>query len=810
MKDLEKGLRYFILIGIFAVLLLTPFLFFDSLFFPYVTGKAIFFRVVATLIFGAWIALASLNKHYLPKFNWVTAIFSGFVVWVFLANILGYFPSDSFWSNFERMEGFLTLLHVFALFLVSTAVMDSKKLWFRLFNFSIAAGFIMGLVALTQYADGASRADGLLGNPIYLAGYMLFHVFLSLYFFLSYIKQNVYLTVVYGGLALFFASIVAVTGTRGAMLGLVTGLFVATLAVAIRKGEKKAIKYTAIAGLLGAFVIGSLFTSVVLVNNYEPLSEASWSDGYMEAVGDLPAVQRFSGISLTEGDALARFLLWDIAIEGIKENPVTGIGQENYIHIFNADYNPELFDREEWFDRAHNIVLEWGLAGGIPAMLAYLALFASAILVLWRAEKLDYYIKAIFSALLIAHLIQNFFVFENMTSYVFFAVFIAFAASMANFEKERETDVAPLFSQNTIKWVVLPIVIVCVSSVVYGVHIKSLQTNLNIIKGMTGVQCGERLRELPWGDMNFQSLRSIRESPCWHFLPEDLKSGSGSGSVGYSSEEVVNNAFSVSSEYFEKAEDASPIGRQEAAEIYSIQAAKVFRSNAGNEVKIDFVNGAQNDLNEYIEEVGDQTRPFVFLGRLYTNIGEYEKAVSAYEDVLATAPNRQRFLIEKGEAHNKLGEYEKAHELFKKAYELEPSFKEPRSYYAASAIYLEDDELFDELTEPFSEEELLFEDILLEPYMEMGEYEEVIEKRKQRIDIVAQELDQEAGGLSRNELERIAGEYNRLIQTYYQAGEIEKAIETAKEIGERFPQLKEDSENIIKQLESAKEADQGE
>ncbi len=800
MPDLERGLRYFIIFGIFSVVLLTPFIFSGSLFFPYVVGKALFFRILTTLIFGAWILLAILDRRYLPSFNWVTIIFALFMVWVFIANLFGFLPSSSFWSNFERMEGYINLLTVFAFFVVSATVIDSQRLWFRLFNASLVAAMVMAMIALAQYADGANRADGLLGNPIYLAGYMLFHVFVALFFTLRSVNKNIYISAVYASMTVFFASLIFVTGTRGAMLGLVTGLFIATFLVVVRRGEKKWIRYAGLGGLVVAMLMGGLFSLVVFTNNYEPAKDMVWAQSFKESVKDLPAVNRFSRITFSEGDAKARFLLWGIATEGMKENPVLGLGQENFIHLFNSKYRPELFEREMWFDRAHNIFLEWGVAGGIPAMALYIAIFLSAIMMLWRAKELDYYIKAVFSALLVAHAVQCFFVFENIASHVLFITFIAFVVAVTTADKDRSNSSRELLLHpGVFKWAVIPFVVIITSVFTYNVHIKALQANLSVIEGMLAIECGLQTTRLPWGESTMQSAQQFQGGKCARFLPEEIGSRYSRGGE-YSGEEIMAHMFTLSGEAFEKAGDKSPIGRQEAAELFSLQILRVLNSNVGNETKNSLLNRVELALMDLNQGEPKKTRPLLFLGRLYFNIGANEKAVQILELALSTAPERQHVLILLGQIYNRLGEDEKALEVLKKSHELETSFKEPRMRYAAMLLYLGEEEEYERVIEPLSEEDIIFEDLLLEPFMERREYDRVIEIREKRIATLIDKFEQDPERPNDNDLENIWMEYQRLVQTYRNIDDLTKAIEVAERAGDQFPQLENAVQNLIESI----------
>jgi hypothetical protein len=105
MKDIAKGLVYGgIFLVPFVVLIIS-----NTMFFPFITGKNFTFRILVEVIFAAWIILAMYDAQYRPKFSWVLMSFATLLVVMFFANAFGVNPLQSFWSNFERMEGYVTL-----------------------------------------------------------------------------------------------------------------------------------------------------------------------------------------------------------------------------------------------------------------------------------------------------------------------------------------------------------------------------------------------------------------------------------------------------------------------------------------------------------------------------------------------------------------------------------------------------------------------------------------------------------------------------------------------------------------------------
>ena len=182
----KQILRNIVFIGLFLVPFV-PFLVSGSLFFPFITTKAFTWRIIVEIIFAAWLLLAFLDVNYRPKRSIVLYSILGFLAVIGLANILGLAPVKSFWSNFERMEGFVTLLHLGMFFTVISSVFKEID-WKRWWNTSLVASFLMVLYCLFQIIgvltinQGGVRVDGTFGNAIYLAVYMLFHIFIALLF----------------------------------------------------------------------------------------------------------------------------------------------------------------------------------------------------------------------------------------------------------------------------------------------------------------------------------------------------------------------------------------------------------------------------------------------------------------------------------------------------------------------------------------------------------------------------------------------------------------------------------------------------
>ncbi len=178
----------------------------DSLFFPFITGKNFLFRVLVEIAFASWLILALRDASYRLKHSLMTYVYLGFMIVIGIADYLGVDGYTSFWSNYERMEGYITHIHLFAYFIVLFAFLKGEKSWTRLMGLFVAANvpvLIEGFMQLlgrpefifhkisptlqdtfhTVYSVHMSdslRLDSSLGNAAYYGIYTLFNFIFAL------------------------------------------------------------------------------------------------------------------------------------------------------------------------------------------------------------------------------------------------------------------------------------------------------------------------------------------------------------------------------------------------------------------------------------------------------------------------------------------------------------------------------------------------------------------------------------------------------------------------------------------------------
>jgi O-antigen ligase len=414
------------------------------------------------------VVLALLDKAYRPRFSWIGVAVVCFVVWMFIADAFALNPLKAFWSNFERMEGWVLLIHLLGLFFAASAVLRVEKKWRAWFLTSLIASLFVAGYALLQLAgvlaihQGSTRIDATLGNSAYLAIYFLFSVFVALWLALTekyaWLKWTLIAVAVLEAILIFF------TETRGTVIGLVLGLaltaFLTILTASARTRRLAAGAFVLIVILVGGLYLGR--NSSFVQNNH--------------------VLQRVTSISLSDGQT--RFTLWHMAFEGVLERPIVGWGQEGFNYVFNKFYDPSLYTQEQWFDRAHNAFIDWLVAGGFPAFALYLSLFVSALVLLWRSSELSRSERTLLTAALVGYAVHNFFVFDNISSYVYFFAILALIDSQVARPIKRFED-APVLTAAQGMTYALPISAVVCFAIIWFVNITQMESASNLITALS-------------------------------------------------------------------------------------------------------------------------------------------------------------------------------------------------------------------------------------------------------------------------------------------------------------------------------------
>jgi O-antigen ligase len=556
----------------------------NHLYFPYIVGKNFIFRIVVELMLALYVPLAYLQSEYRPKLSLGVGVYSIFMGVIFIADIFGVNPTNSLFSNFERMEGFVTHIHLFVFTLILIFIKITDIEWKRFFNISLLANAIVLVYAVADYiniakanAHGAqlgTRLQTLLGNSEYLSIYCAFAVFTALILMVKKSqKEDISPLDFLYGLSIFVNLFVLwQTGTRGTVLGLIAGLIAAILWYGIQnRNNKKVRKITLFA--IALFFGGILF----FITNKES-----------SLIQNNPTLKRIAGISLQDQTVRSRVLIWSMSWQGVKDRPLLGWGQENFIYVFAKEYNPEAFDQEQWFDRSHDVFFDWLIAAGIIGLVSYLAIFGATVWTLIENKQKRFSVleQSVIIGLIATYFIHNIFVFDSTISYLSFFTLFAYIYSDYTVHKTKQKNVS---SKGTGFWLITTSGILIAYCAFYYVVYKPYVLNKSI----------------------YQMLSTAPTATI-----EDLKQ--------------IAQTITIPTAY----------GLSEANEQLLNLTGAVIRSNAKDEDKKFFFELALNTIKQEIVQDSNNPRPPVLLASFAQSIGAHSLAIEAYNEALKRTPTK--------------------------------------------------------------------------------------------------------------------------------------------------------------------------
>jgi O-antigen ligase len=441
-QSFERIAKWYLYAAVFAAVVVM-----DSIFFPFIGGKDWFFRfavelsLIATLLWWAFEArerevenrVKQLFKK--PLVRAVTAFVAAFL----LACLFAYDMHAAFWSNYERGEGGFQMIHYFLFFLLLAFLFREEKDWRRIFGFSLCSAIFMiiyGLFAnfgtpgfISPYTGGTlptgwiaklteGRFEGSLGNPAYVAPYLMFSMFFTAYLWITARREKRATALVswcYGILLAIFVFFFFLSDTRGALIGMMLGVLVFLLYL-LFMGTARERKWSGVV-LAICLVLGGVGFAVRNTSFVENLPQG-----------------RLLQLSLSDATAQSRLWVWGEAWKGFLERPVFGWGPENFTAVYDEHFNPSFFvpgqNGETWFDRAHSIFFDYLSETGIIGLLSYLGIFfvfAWEFFRTHRRKAASIVLAGIVIAIPVAYLGQGIAIFDVFPMYLCLFLFLAFA-----------------------------------------------------------------------------------------------------------------------------------------------------------------------------------------------------------------------------------------------------------------------------------------------------------------------------------------------------------------------------------------------
>jgi len=371
----------------------------NSVLFPYITTKAIFFRILVSigLFLALWIYF--LNPQSFPKKNYLFLATVIFFVINILANLNSVDPYRSFWGNAERMEGLWSLFFYLSYFFLLLTLFQfnpqSKKI---IFYSILIVTTLISLIEIQQaFIEKQERPSATLGNSTYVGFLNLLTIFLILYFYFETKNYEKFFL-----LPLIVINLISLIGseTRGSILGLLVGflifLFFYFLFSKLDLRKK---------------ILIFLLILIFLTSFYFFLKT--------DIASKIPGIKRLHETLFNPSFFMPRFIAWQIFWNAFKEKPILGWGQETMPIAFFSHFKIELFNYEKAiFDRPHNKFIEILLTTGILGFVSWLFIFLAFIYYLFQNNSLNNLQKFTLLGFIFAYFIQIFTLFDIQASYL--------------------------------------------------------------------------------------------------------------------------------------------------------------------------------------------------------------------------------------------------------------------------------------------------------------------------------------------------------------------------------------------------------
>jgi len=608
------------------LILFTPLIFLRGYFFPYVVPKTIFFRILVDIILVAYILLSISNPKYKPRMNALTISIAFFILISIIASVFGVDFTRSFWSTFERMTGLITFLHLFAFYIVLTSVFKERKYWERILTVSILIGVLLVFYVSTS-TDPTARGGGTLGNTSFMSAYLVFDIFFALILFLT--KKGAW-KIFYGFLAapliwlLLFPPQEPTMGAIGAFFGGIFLLGFGYLLFRLFTSGKKSLKKLAIGLIIFLILAGAGFTQT----------------GFFK--------DKLAGVTQSSSWE-ARAVVWNMGFEGWKDRPWLGWGEENFNIPFAKHFDPGLpVTGDIWYDRVHNIVLDLLISSGVLGFLAYLAIFGTAIVGLLKicpkiTEKQNAFFPLGMIALLAVYFVQNFWVFDMISSYMVFFLTLAFVCFLIQGGKSKTVFQEEEVKEKGMSPFLGALLIIATLFTLYFGNIQSAKSSNYVVRGIS--------------------------------LP-------------------LEGALSA----FQKAIEASPMAVVEAPEQISKKVTNLAsEDNVDRDLLIGGFALAEKELKKSIERNPLDFRTHLILGKQYNDLyyltGDQEALEKANETLSRAkelSPNNQQVYWSLAQTFLAQGLEDETVEAMQKSVDLDPNFPQSHWYLAMAQKAVQD------------------------------------------------------------------------------------------------------------------------
>lgn len=427
-------------------------------------NKMMLVYFITSIIGGLWALRILWEKRLIYRHTWLAIPVLLFLAANILSTIYSIDPHTSFWGYYTRANGGLVSIICYSILYFGLVSNFQKKDNIYLLLAGLGGGLLVSLYAIPEHfgispsclilyqqlnadcwvQDVQARVFATLGQPNWLAAYLMMLIFAVIYFILQ--TKNRLFQLFYIALLASYYLAFTFTYSRGATLGLIAGLVIMALGLGysfIRSNLKLDLRLPVI--IIGVLLVinllfGSALTRFQLINwDTAPTSQAEAS----ESAAPTGVTQLENGG--TESGQI-RLIVWQGAFNIFKQYPIFGSGVETFAYSYYQFRPAEHNLVSEWdflYNKAHNEFLNYLANTGIVGFSSYLLIILTMIIwSIWqfiRNQDLSTDQRLLILLMLAAYvgyLVQNFFGFSVVIIAVFFYLFPAIAINFSGNAKD--------------------------------------------------------------------------------------------------------------------------------------------------------------------------------------------------------------------------------------------------------------------------------------------------------------------------------------------------------------------------------------
>lgn len=403
--------------------LLTVFLVFKNLLFPYITSKQLVFNILVEALFFLWLVFVFKFPKFRPKKSLITWGLLAYLAALLLSLVVSVDRNLSFWGDSERMLGIFQVTHFFAFYFILITAFRSWHDWKMLFMFSVAVAAVESLLALNS-----PQHYGTLGNTSYVSAYLIFNMFFAAILFVRAGRSRWRWSYILAIVLMLPAFILS--KTSGAIIGFGAGILLFIFLCGLFQPSRKMKRLTL--GIFSVLLIALIFVFSQM--------NAPW----------FQKNTALRNLTFQKNTFQTRLVSWRGAAKDFSSHPLLGVGYGNYSIIFDRQFDSKFYDYgrgETYFDRAHNNLIEIVSTTGLVGLVAYLSIFVAVLYYIIRRGRLlagekrinlqtglgpDFKELLLLISLISAYFIQNLAIFDSYTTYIGLMMILAYLVFLSS------------------------------------------------------------------------------------------------------------------------------------------------------------------------------------------------------------------------------------------------------------------------------------------------------------------------------------------------------------------------------------------